>query len=90
MARKYTSRNIPRLQKERKLLESKFTSSQLRTLESIRNFDINPSVGFLREEFGADYFANITLDAQHKRLVGSYMEVPTSWRSAISTWRRCG
>ena len=78
---KYHSRNIESLRVERRELEKKFSTRQRRMLEEIKNYKIIPTVQFLREEFGTDYFANITLDAQHNRLTRAYMEVPTGWRA---------
>ena len=82
MKRKYTSRNLEALRRERKILESNFTPAQRQLMASMSEYDVNPTVDYLREEFGSDYFANITLDAQHNKLCKAYMEVPTSWRSA--------
>ncbi len=76
---KYTSRNLKALRVERRKLEAAFTPSQRALLESMRDFQVNPTIEYLREEFGSDYFANITLDAQHNRLLRAYNEVPTCW-----------
>ncbi len=78
---KYTSRNLKALRIERKAMERNFTSSQRALLEAMRDFQVNPTIEYLREEFGSDYFANITLDAQHNRLTRAYNEVDVNWRA---------
>lgn len=80
----FRSRNLDRLAESRRQLVSRLDPRALEFLEDFRAYRTRPTVEHLMEHLGPDLFANITLDAQHKRMVKGYQEVPAVWRRLVN------
>ena len=81
---RYRSRNLKKLREERPRLAARLGRRANELLEDFESHRINPSLEHLLEHLGPDFFPNIVLDAQHKRMVRGYNEVPTAFDRIVN------
>ena len=74
----FQSRNIEALKQARN--DNPLSGEARRLLEDFQQRRVNPTTELMVEALGSDYFANLTLDASHNRLVGAYRGVMSEWR----------